>query len=106
MGKNSDFAKEFIHVAQKICELESQTFLTDESKKELKGYQQILEKFQSEERHIQFSKEEWRILIAFMCTFQEWCKNTRFFDLNVEQQKFILLENPVDWYYKNLVHRT
>lgn len=108
IDQSTAFAKEFLFLAKKLCDLEAQTFLNDESVKELEDTRQCLKEkihaFEGEEyfdKKYVFSWPQWRIYIGLMCTFYEWCHETRFFELDVDKRAEIFPENPVDWYYNH-----
>lgn len=106
--QNHEFSKQFLFVAKQLCELEAQTFLNDESVIELENIRNVLnEKIQMFEGQEYFGKKhvfpwpQWRIYIGLMCTFYEWCHETRFFELDEHKRAEIFPENPVDWYYNH-----
>lgn len=104
--QQESFGKEFLALAKRLCELEAQTFLNDDGQIELKICKEHLkEKIKYFEREQNLSKEnvldwsQWRVHIALMSTFYEWCNEVQFFTLDLEKRKQIFQENPVDWYY-------
>lgn len=107
LEQQSEFEKDFLSAAKKMCDLEAQTFLNDASALELKNVRQILKEkieiFENKEIFYKkniFNWSQWRIYIALMCTLYEWCNEVRFFELDTAQREQVFLENPVDWYYK------
>lgn len=110
MQKNSEFTKEFLLLSKELCLLEAQTFLNDEAKEELQKIKKNIRNkidefltskkilFAYQKRHLSNDYNQWRVLIGLMCSLDEWCFDTHFFELPFEKQELIFSENPVDGY--------
>ncbi len=99
LSHDSEATKAFIDTAYLLCELEAQTFQTEESKSLIKKYYTHLYDQTKKFSSLKLSEDEWRLYAGLMCTFDEWCADTNFFGIDSEQQKQIFSENPVDGYF-------
>jgi len=100
MQTELSFARNFLNTAHEICLRESQTFLTDESQKELIKYKEDFNSQVKDFHEIHMTEEEWRLAIGLMCTLKEWICDIHFFELSETKQREVFLENPVDGYYQ------
>jgi hypothetical protein len=92
---DESIAYKIMTLAQALCALQAQTFLTEESQNSIVQVNASLGVLWKEYLGFDFDAQ-WRFLIGIAVTFYEWCMDTGFFLLSLEEEKKRLLqESPL-----------
>ena len=102
---NVDEVQLLLNQAYILCEFESLTFMPDESIADYENSKKNLNHIMNSIDNLlikmnydftkNFNEHDWRILISFIVTFNEWSKDIKFFEIEKENSYETLKESPL-----------